>query len=121
MKTLKITLLVILGIVLLLGLSWGLAEFGLMKKAYFKPKQENIDREVFENTQSYVEGKRQEAIKYRLEYMKCSDEIEKEAIRMTIVQSFANFDESKLEPELQSFIKDMKYGSTYEISVDSIR
>jgi hypothetical protein len=109
MKTSKIILIVILSFIGLVVLDFGGEYYGLIKLGFFGPKRENVKRTIFENTQSYVEGKRQDALKYRLEYLKEKDPVAKEAIRMTIVQSFANFDESKLEPELASFIHDMKY------------
>jgi len=98
----------ILGIILICGLSFGLNYFGFVQFQFFAPKYEDVKREIFENTQGYVEGKRQEALKYRLEYMR-ADSSSKQAIKATIVQSFANFDESKLSPELQNFVRDMKY------------
>ena len=110
MNTLKIIgigLLVIFGLFLL---SMGLEYLNLVKFGYFAPKYENVKREVFENTQSYVEGKRQDLVKYRLEYLKSKDPQEKEALRQTIVQMFANFDEEKLtDPELKSFLHSMKF------------
>ena len=100
-------------VVLLTGVSFGLRYAGLMQFELFAPQLEDAKREVFENSQGYIEGKRQEAVKYRLEYMR-ADSTSKQAIKMTIVQSFANFDESKLSPELQAFIHKMKYEITPE-------
>lgn len=113
MKKSKIILLSILGFILILCLVIGLGYYNVFYtktagKAQQKAKKQ-VQREVFEQTQSYVEGKRQEIVKYRLEYMK-ADSSEKHAIKMTIIQSFANFDESLLnDPILESFIRDLKY------------
>ena len=110
MRTVKIILIGLLIIAGLFGLSMGLEYLNLIKFGYFAPKYENVKRNVFENTQSYVEGKRQDLVKYRLEYLKCKDKQDKEAIRQTIVQMFANFDEEKLtDPELKSFLHSMKF------------
>jgi len=99
-------------IVLFLALELGFGWFGVFYTKTVGKAKENARREVFEETQSYVEGKRQELIKYRLEYMR-ADSSDKEAIKMTIVQSFANFDEDKhrdkFSAELISFLKEMKY------------
>ncbi len=110
MSKTKITLIVIASFIGLIGLSWGLEYLNIIRLGIFKPMRENVEREVFENTQSYVEGKRQEALKYRLEYMR-ADSADKVALQMVIVQSFANFDEEKLPLTLRNFIYDLKYGN----------
>lgn len=79
----------ILAIIFIFGL------YGLGWKKFFKPKHENINREVFEQTQSYVHGKIQDLAKYYEEYNK-ADIDGKEAIRALIVVRFAEFDESKI-------------------------
>lgn len=95
-------------VVLFLALNLGFGWFDVFKTKTVGKAKQDAQREVFENTQSYVEGKRQEALKYRLEYMK-ADSSDREAIRMVVVQGFANFDEEKLPIELRNFIHDMKY------------
>lgn len=104
----KIGLLSLGGLLLILGLSLGFGWFDVFYTKTVGKAKQDAQREVFENTQSYVEGKRQEAIKIRLEYMR-ADSADQEAIRMVIIQSFANFDEEKLPDELRNFIHDMKY------------
>lgn len=81
---------------------------GLINYSFFGPKYENTRRNIYENTQSYNEGKRQELTKYRLEYLESKDKDDKQAIRMTILQSFANYDENKLPSDLRSFLDEMK-------------
>ncbi len=87
----KTTLYAILGLVCTLVLIFGLNYFGLVNFHFFAPKYENVKREVFENTQSYVEGKRQALTKHYNEWRK-ADNTNKEAIRMVVLQEFANFD-----------------------------
>lgn len=100
-----ITLLVIGGLV---GLSYGFGWIGVHQtKTIFKAK-ENAKREVFEQTQSYVEGKRQEALKFYKEY-KNADIAERPAIEEMVSHSFANFDEQKLTEPLRSFVYNCKY------------
>lgn len=88
-------------IVAFLALIFGLNYFGLVNYQFFAPKYENARRETFENTQSYVEWKRQELVKYHYEFIRAKDTQDKEAIRMVVFQSFANFDLTKLSPELR--------------------
>jgi len=99
---------IIIGILLFVLIIFGLNYFGLVQYKFFAPKFQEARREVFEHTQSYVEGKRQELTKYRLEYMRTENPTEKSAIRMTILNSFANFDESLLPPDLRSFLHEIK-------------
>jgi hypothetical protein len=110
MKTgMKIFFAVVGVIALFLGLSLAFGWFDIYYTKTIGKEKQNVQREVFEQTQSYVEGKRQEALKYRLEYMSTTDTTEKRAIKAMISQSFANFDEEKLSPELRDFIYKMKY------------
>lgn len=82
---------VIASLVTMLALVFGLNYFGLVSFRFFAPKYENAKREVFENTQSFVEGKRQSLTKHYNEWRKSNDDA-KSAIRMVVMQEFANFD-----------------------------
>ena len=100
----------ILAIVAILGLMWIFQGQDFFMYKFWAPKYENVRREVFENTQSYVEGKRQDLVKYRLEYLRAKTDEDRSAIKFTIVQEFANFDDSKItEPVLYNFLHQMKY------------
>lgn len=76
---------------------------------FIEPKKEGVRREIFLNTRSYLEGKKQDLIKLRLEYLKAGEE-EKEYLKNTIIHMFAEYDEEKLPGELKSFLKKIKYG-----------
>jgi len=109
MKTSTIILLSILGLLLIIGLTFGLGYTGALYTRTVVKTQQNSERKVFEETQSYVQGKRQELIKLHHEWMNANAD-EKLAIESTIRISFANFDENKInEPELYSFLKKIKY------------
>jgi hypothetical protein len=105
MKPIHIILLSIVFILLMLGLSLGFGWFDVYKiKTVGKAKQ-NAERQVFEQTQSFVEGKRQELVKYHHEWIK-ADSSTKKAIEATVRISFANFDANKIqEPELYQWLK----------------
>ena len=84
----------------------GLFELGWMK--FFEPKKENIRREIFEETQSYVHGKIQDLAKYHDEYRK-ADVDEKESIRQLIILRFAEFDETQIRSAgLRQFLTNMR-------------
>lgn len=73
-------------------------------------RKENVRREIFEQTQSYVEGKRQDLIKYHHEWVNASEE-DKISIEFTIRQSFSQFSEDKYladQPDLYNFLKMVK-------------
>ncbi len=107
MKNIFITIGFIVGFVVLI---FAANEFEIFGTSFWGVRKENARREVFEQTQSYVEGKRQELIKLHHEWNKATSE-DKLAIEATIRMSFANFDESKLVdfPELYGFLKTIKY------------
>lgn len=104
----KATLIVLFSIIGVLAIGFSLQMFGLVNYKFFAPKYENVRREVYENTQSYVEGKRQEVVKYKLEYELADDNIEKEAIRRMILQTTANLDLSLLPVDLENFVLSLR-------------
>lgn len=84
---------------------------GLQWESYFSPKHEAVRRDVFKETRSYNEGKEQELVRYRLQYLRETDEIAKKALASTIRISFADYNEKLLESEeLRMFLKKIKYG-----------
>jgi len=111
MKTgIKIFLGVVAFIVLMLGLTLGFGWFGVYQTKTVGKAQMNANREVFEQTQSYVEGKRQELSKLHREWIK-SDNDGKLAIESTVRFNFASFSEEKYlqdSPDLYNWLRDIK-------------
>lgn len=70
---------------------------------FWAPKQENARREVFENTQSYVQGKTDYINALRLDYQG-AEGVQKEALRRTILTEAGNVDISSLPVDLRSFV-----------------
>lgn len=96
------------GLIGLLALVFCLGLFGLGYYKFFGPKTENVRREIFENTQSYVQGKIQDLAKYKDEYDH-GDDKSRESIRQLILARFAEFDETKIQVEgLKSFLVRMR-------------
>lgn len=111
MKTFGYVMLGLVSIVLLVSLAFGLEWAGIKWYGFFGPKREAVRREVFKQTRSYNEGKEQELLKYRLEYMRAESEEDKNAIASTIRMAFADYDENLLDSEeLRTFLRDIKYG-----------
>ena len=112
MKVVMWIVLFVVGIVLIGSFAFGMEWAGLKWKGYFAPKHEAVRREVFKQTRSYNEGKEQELLKYRIEYIRSKDDIEKKAIESTIRHAFADYDEDLLDSEeLRQFLAQMKYGN----------
>lgn len=103
--------LILIGALLFAGFLVDLSN--LFSYKFFAPKTENIRRETFENTQSYVEGKRQAVISYMRQYNAEKSEDGKKAILYTAGQEFANFDQDKylFNAEEKAFVHLAKYGN----------
>ena len=100
MKKTQISLIVI--VCLLIPFLFGLYHLGMFK--FFAPKFQDVRRDVFENTKSYLHGIQQDLGKYYLEYQ-TADTDEKEAIRATIQMRFGEVDANKLQsPQLRNFL-----------------
>lgn len=95
-------------VALILGLSFGGRYVGQEFDRFFNPREENIRREVFEQTKSYNEAKEQELIKYKFEY-ETGDDQTKKAIASAVRHAFADYNDEELDPELQNFVRKCKY------------
>ena len=96
-------------------LSWGAEWLVIIRFGFFEVKRENVKREVFKHSQSYVDGKLQELSKDRLEYMKSKDPQVKGAIQMKISQSCADMNPDEIgDMEMRRFLVCMKNGSIYQ-------
>jgi hypothetical protein len=73
--------------------------------AFWAPKYENVKRKTFEQTQSYIEGKRQDLAKYHHEWVTASDSTDKKAIEALVRQQFANVNPSIIQdPDLADWL-----------------
>ena len=106
---LKIGLIVIAFFVAIVGFSFGMGWTDVLYTKTVGKAKQNAQREVFEQTQSYVEGKRQMALKYYKEYQ-AADESGKRAIKELVALDFANVDEEEiLTGRVRQFVIDCKY------------
>jgi len=105
MSILKIVLLVILGIILFIGMLFLIGAVDLQMMKTFGTRKENVRRDIFENTKSYVHGKTQDLAKYYEEHGKANDDGSKIAIENLIKMNFAEFDAEKLQSlRLKAFL-----------------
>ena len=67
----------------------------LYMERFFAPKEQSIQRQVFEETKSYVYGSIKDIAKYHEEYLKADAE-GKKIITNIIKERFPNFDANKI-------------------------
>jgi len=107
----KIFLGIIATILIMLGLSYGFGWYKVFYTGTVEKAQQNVERKVYEETNSFTKGKRMEIIKYYKEYQECKTDEERKAIETVVSMSLADFDEDKFikDPELLQWVKKMKY------------
>lgn len=81
---------ILFGLIAIVGIIFVLNLGGLEWKKFFDPKFQNVERQVFENTQSYVHGQNQNLAKHFGEYQKGNEDIKK-SIKGIIAVQFAQF------------------------------
>lgn len=91
-----------------IGLSYTFGWIGVHQTATIGKAQKDAEREVYEQSQSYVQAKKQEALKFYQEYQK-AEPSEKQGIKAIVSHSFAEFDETKLDGVVKSFVYNCKY------------
>lgn len=98
----------ILGFILIIGVLFGVGVLDLEFQKFFRPRQENVNREVFENTQSYVHGKTQDLSRYYQQYQN-ADAGEREIISNVIQMQFSEFDADKINNhQLKQFLRNTR-------------
>ena len=101
MSRMNLVLLALL--VLLIPLAVGLYSIGLER--ILSPLHQNVQRQVFEETKSYVHGKVQDLARYYEEYQSAKTLADKEAVANVIKIQFADFDANDIKnPELRRFL-----------------
>ena len=100
---------VVFGFSLIIFIGLALRFGSLHVERWFQPREENVRREVFEETKSYNEGMEQQLVKYRLEYMR-GDEVEKAAISSAVRHAYADYNVDRLDPQLRNFVLDCRNG-----------
>lgn len=80
-------------------------EFFMYK--FWAPKQENVRREVFENTKSYKQGVAQDLYKTQEEYIK-ADSSEKCTLATVILHRYADVNEDNLPVDLRNFLSELR-------------
>lgn len=74
---------------------------------WFAPRQEAVRREVFEQSKAYNEGMAQEIESAQMEYVRATPE-QKASLGSIILHKVAGYDVSKLPPDTQAFITQLR-------------
>ena len=96
---------------LLIGASYGFGWIGVHQTKTIGKAQKNANREVYEETNSFTKGKRQEIIKYYKEWSEAETLEDKKAIETILSMSLADFDEDRFitDAKLLNWVKRVKY------------
>lgn len=94
----------VVALVLLFGIGLGGRYLAMRVERWFGPREQSIQREIFRETRSYDEGKLQELVRYRLQHARADSDVERAAIESAVRHAFAEYDASRLPPELRNFV-----------------
>ena len=95
-------------VILLGALGLGGRWVNMKVEAWFAPQEQNIQREIFEQTKSFNEGKKQELVKFKFEWdrAKGKDDVgTMKAVESAVRHTFADYDADRLSPELREFVR----------------
>lgn len=90
-----------------LGITWVAQGNDFFLFQYFGPKYANVQRQIFENTAPFNQGMAQDLRRMQEEYIQADAE-HKPALGALILHNYANYDETKLPPDLRSFYEQVK-------------
>lgn len=89
---------------LIFGLTWAVEGNDFLLYKYFAPKEEQVRREVFEQSKSYNDGMVQELYSMQRDYVMAKNDEQKAALRSVILHRVSSYDQSKLPFDLRQFI-----------------
>lgn len=104
---------VFFGLLVLICLGgWLVAGNNFLLFKFFAPRQAEVERQVFENTPSFVQGNNQELQKQYFDYVKATPQ-QQAAMKPIILHEAAGLGPdglSKLSPEVRSWIQQLQSG-----------
>jgi hypothetical protein len=77
----------------------------LTYKSYFDPKLEEVRRNTFLETPSYINGKIEDLVSLKRQYETEKDPAFKKALKEEIIHVSSTISNDKLPPNLQNFLK----------------
>lgn len=105
----KIAGLIILALICLGVVTFAAGGFNLLYYKVFAPRYEDVRRDVFENTQSYIHGKITDLAKIKWEYDNSTSKVARKALQQRVLHDFAEFPADKIkEPALKRWLVSMR-------------
>lgn len=103
-SVLRVTLALLTVLVVAYFIGFAATGGNLLSYKFWAPKQENARRQVFENTQSYVQGKSEYIGKLIYQYRAAEAGAQKGALKQLILSEAATVDVSKLPAGERAFL-----------------
>jgi hypothetical protein len=96
--------------VALLVFSFGMEKINLEWQKYWRPQYENVNRQVFENTESFVKGTLNNINRMRADYLALQDAEAKKALGFMILREVDQNPNVPLSADLAQFIAGLRTG-----------
>lgn len=110
MNGLKIAGIILLGFFVVFAIGFAATGGDLLTYKFFAPKYANAQREVFQNSTSFVQGKAEYIGKLRYQYLQ-ADGAQKDALKSLILSEASTVvDKSQLPPDIQGFVRTLEGG-----------
>lgn len=103
----KTLLLYLVALAAIIGCFWVVRANFVSMDGFFAPKEEQIRRKTFEESNSYNKGFWQELRSMQMEYIK-ADPKQKQALASIILHRAAGYDENKLPQDLRDFLAELR-------------
>jgi hypothetical protein len=100
----KVALVIVVAVIFLYGIGFLMTGGDLVIYRFWAPKQENAKRVVFENTQSYVQGKQEYLSRLCQQYRDTASADQKASLRTMILDEASTVDNSKLSGSVPACI-----------------
>lgn len=89
--------------IIFVGIAFATGNVSLWFKEYFGVRSQNIETQIYKETEMYNEGKIQELAKAKLEYEQ-ADSVGKKAVASMIQHRFADYEVERLPEGLADFL-----------------
>jgi hypothetical protein len=99
----------ITGIILAIGILFGISLLGFESYKFFAPKYRQVDNEVFKQSEQYNDGMIRDLENLQVEYIN-GDADKKQALRAIVLHRFSVYPEDKMPPNLRNFYEQLKAG-----------
>jgi len=99
----------ITGIIVAIGILFGISLLGYESYKFFVPKYRAVDNQVFKESEQYNDGMIRDLENLQVEYIN-GDADKKQALRAIVLHRFSVYPEDKMPPNLRNFYEQLKAG-----------